>query len=470
MSLLALTENERAEAGRELVALLDDYERSIPARPIVPPTDRDALLGLLDDPFAESGVGVTRLFEDIKERVLPNSTTIAHPRFLAYVTGPPNGIAPYVEAIAAAINQNCNFAQLSPAASVIEQSVVRWLAGLFGWGGQSGGIITDGGSMATLNALTTALHAHCPDFRARGLQAQQAPLVLYTSEQAHRSVDKAAAILGLGLGNVRAIPTDSDFRMRADVLRQVVEDDLAAGLRPFCVVATSGTVATGAIDPIDEIADICADHGLWLHIDGAYGGLFVLSERVRAALAACTRADSISVDPHKLLFAPMEAGCLIVRDRRRLADAFSFSSSYLTVADDPLMVDYMDYGPQLSRSFKAFKVWGALRAFGVGAFRGAIDENLDLARYFAERVTASPVMELMAPVTLTAVCLRLTTIDGSAHDTVLRKLNAEGTALLGPIRLNGRDGIRACVTNYRTTKADIDLIVDRLADLARSYG
>ncbi|ALG07002.1 pyridoxal phosphate-dependent decarboxylase family protein [Kibdelosporangium phytohabitans] len=463
---LDLTEQERADAGRELVALLDSYERSIPARPIVPVLDREVLRGLREDPFPERGLGVARLFRDIRDKVLPNSTTVAHPRNLAYVLGPPNGIAPYTEAIAAAINQNCNFSQLSPAASVIEQSVVRWLTGLFEWGDGSGGIITDGGSMATLNALTTALHEHCPDFRATGLQAGRAPLVLYTSQEAHRSVQKAAAILGLGVDNVRSVPTGADFRLRADVLRQAVEADRAAGLRPFCVVATSGTVATGAIDPIGEIADICADHGLWLHIDGAYGGLFVLSERLRGSLAACTRADSISVDPHKLLFAPLEAGCLLVRDRRKLADAYSFSSSYLPGGDDSLLVDYMDYGPQLSRGFKAFKVWSAVRAFGVSAFRSAIDDNLDLARYFAERVSASPVMELMAPVTLTAVCLRITTIAESAHDSVLRQLNADGTALLGPVRLNGRDGIRACVTNYRTTKADIDLVADRLAGIA----
>ncbi|ONI81274.1 hypothetical protein ALI144C_22380 [Actinosynnema sp. ALI-1.44] len=465
---LTLTDPERADAGRELVALLDSYERSIPARPIVPALDRDVLLGLREDPFPEQGVGVARLLRDIRDKVLPNSTTIAHPRNLAYVLGPPNGIAPYVEAIAAAINQNCNFSQLSPAASVIEQSVVRWLAGLFGWGTGAGGLITDGGSMATLNALTTALHDHCPDFRATGLQAGRPALVLYTSREAHRSVQKAAAILGLGVDNVRSIATDADFRLRADVLRQTVEADRVAGLRPFCVVATSGTVATGAIDPVDEIADICADHGLWLHIDGAYGGLFVLSERVRGSLAACTRADSISVDPHKLLFAPLEAGCLLVRDRRKLADAYSFKSSYLPDGDDSLMIDYMDYGPQLSRGFKAFKVWGALRAFGVGAFRSAVDDNLDLARYFAERVSASPVMELMAPVTLTAVCLRITTITESAHDDVLSTLSAEGTALLGPVTLDGRDGIRACVTNYRTTKADIDLVVDRLTGIAMS--
>ncbi|MEV8512120.1 pyridoxal-dependent decarboxylase [Dactylosporangium sp. NPDC051484] len=243
--------------------------------------------------------------------------------------------------------------------------------------------------------------------------------------------------------------------------------DGAAGREPFCVVATAGTVMSGAIDPIGPIADLCEREGLWLHVDGAYGGLFVLADRRRAALDACRRADSIALDPHKLLFAPLEAGCLLVRDRTRLARAYAFKSAYLTVEEDPLMVDYMDYGPQLSRGFKALKVWSALQAFGVGAYRTVVDHLLRLADHLGQRVEADPNLELMAPVTLTAVCFRMKGATEAEHTAALATLAGEGTALLGPALLDGRHGLRACVTNYRTGLADIDAVADRVGELAR---
>lgn len=466
---LSLSEDERQTANKLLTAFFDDYERSISDRPLVPGLDREVLAELLAAPFPDRGIGVEGLFRAITDKILPNSTTVAHPRFLAYVFGPPNGIAPYAEAVAAAINQNCNFWQLSPAASVIERAVVRWLAGLFDYGEQAGGILTGGGSIATLNALTTALNARRPDFRRQGLQAADRRLVVYTSTEAHRCVDKAAAILGIGLDNVRHIPTDDRYRMRVDALQDAVRADRDAGLEPFCVVATAGTVTTGSIDPITDIADVCAAEDLWLHVDGAYGALFVLSDRTRGALTPCARADSIALDPHKLLFAPLEAGCLLVRDRSLLTNAYAFSSSYLTVEEDSLMLDYMDYGPQLSRDFKALKVWSALQTFGIGAFRSTIDRVLDLAHHLADRIQGEPDLELMAPAPLTAVCFQIKCATEADHTAVLAALIEENTTLLGPARLGDRHGIRACITNFRTTHADIDLIVDRLAEIARGH-
>ncbi|GAA4264027.1 pyridoxal phosphate-dependent decarboxylase family protein [Dactylosporangium darangshiense] len=463
---LGLDDEDRRTASRLLAEFFDRYEQSVATAPIVPQVDRDVLAGLLADPFPDKGIGVEGLFRAINEKILPNSTKVAHPRFLAYVQGPPNGVAPYAEAIAATINQNCNFWQLSPAASVIERAVVSWLAGLFGYGEASGGILTSGGSVASLHALTTALHERRPEFRAAGLQTSGPALVVYTSGEAHRCIDKAVAILGLGLDNVRHIATDSGHRMRVDALAEAVRADRAAGREPFCVVATTGTVMSGAIDPIGPIADLCEREGLWLHIDGAYGGLFVLADRVHPAFDDCRRADSIALDPHKLLFAPLEAGCLLVRDRANLARAYAFKSAYLTVEDDPLMVDYMDFGPQLSRGFKALKVWSALQAFGVDSYRGVIDQVLQLAEHLRRRVEEDPNLELMAPVTLSAVCFRIKGWTEAQHAAVRATLAEDGTALLGPARLGGRHGLRACVTNYRTTYADIDLVVDRISELA----
>ncbi|HEX4595047.1 MAG TPA: pyridoxal-dependent decarboxylase [Bryobacteraceae bacterium] len=466
---LNLDDGEIEQAGLLLTAFLRSYEQSIPARRVVPALDRPALEEIFDQPFTEEGLGVERLFQLITREVVPNSTTIAHPRFLAYVLPPPNGIAPFAEAIAAALNQNCNFWQLSPAASVIERKVIGWLAGLYHFPAAAGGMLSSGGSMATLSAIATALQDKYPgDFRRDGLQAGRARLVLYTSEEAHRSVEKNAVILGLGLDNVRKIPVDSAFRMRVDLLQAAVRRDREAGHQPFCVVATAGTVNTGAIDPIPEIARFCAQEDLWLHVDGAYGALFVLGDRCKDELAPCGLADSMSLDPHKMLFAPLEAGCLLVKDRQKLRGAFQFASSYLTVNPDPLLTNYLEYGPELSRSFKAFKIWCSLQALGVKAFVSAIDQTLDLAEYMAEQIHKDDTMELLAPVRLTAVCFRLKDRTDAENQTVLRKLVEEGTALLGPVEIGGRSGLRACIANYRTQRDDIDLVLDRIRLLAAS--
>jgi aromatic-L-amino-acid decarboxylase len=428
--------------------------------------DRNQLSDLFATPFPDVGIGVELLFRDIQEKVVPNCTTVAHRRFLAYVLGPPNGIAPYAEAIAAALNQNCNFWQLSPAASVIERKVISWLGSLFGYPETAGGILTSGGSMATLMALSVAMHEKAPiDLHKTGLSALASPLVLYTSAEAHRSVDKGAAILGLGSDHVRKIPVDADFRLRVDLLQAAIAGDRRAGATPFCVVAAAGTVNTGAIDSIDDIADLCARESLWLHVDGAYGALFVLSNQMKDRLFSCGRADSIALDPHKLLFAPLEAGCLIVRNRDQLRNTFHFTSSYLPDEQDPLLINFLEYGPQLSRGFKAFKIWCSLQAFGVQAFRIAAERMLGLSRYMAARVTSEPLLELMAPVRLTAVCFRFK--NGASNHTILARLAEEGTALLGPVHINGRDGIRACITNYRTCESDVDLVVDRLLQLEK---
>jgi aromatic-L-amino-acid decarboxylase len=465
--VLSLDTSERELAAQLLASFFDEYERSISERHILPALDRASLESLLTTPFPDKGIGVEGVFREINQKILPNSTTVSHPRFLAYVIGPPNGIAPYAEAIAAAINQNCVIWRGGPAASVVERAVVAWLGGLFGYDDDAGGILTPGGSIATLDALTSALQARRPRFREQGLQTAGPSLVVYTSAEAHWCIDKAAAILGIGLDNVRRLPVDDQYRMRADALRQAIRADRQRGLEPFCVVATPGTVTTGSIDPIRDIADVCEREHLWLHLDGAYGGLFALSDRKREAFEACARADSIAVDPHKLLFAPLEAGCLLVRDRTTLSEAFAFRPSVGVVDKDPLMPDYMDYGPQLSRSFRALKLWSALQAFGVGAFRSAIDWTLDLARYLAGLIEAEPGLELMAPAPLTAVCFRIKGASEADHAAVLTRLVEEGTAFLIPARIDGRPGIRACVTNYRTTHADIDLIVARLSELAR---
>ncbi|MFO1198534.1 MAG: pyridoxal-dependent decarboxylase [Burkholderiaceae bacterium] len=466
---LLFTPEQHDEAARLLDAFASRYHAGLEHRPVFPPIDRPALRALIAAPMPERGTPLPELFDELERVIVPNSTHTAHPRFLPYVQPSPNALSPYADHVAAVLNQNCNLWHLSPAANAVEQAVLRGFADLFGLPGTAGGLLTSGGSMANLVGLTAARdHALGADARTLGLQGRASPLVLYASDQTHSSVDKAVSILGLGTDNLRHVPSDDAFRVRLDLLAQAVAADRGAGRTPFCVVANAGTVTTGAIDPIDALADFCAREGLWLHVDGAYGALAALSGRFRPPLAAIARADSVSLDPHKFLFCAFEAGCVLVRERAHLRHAFGASASYLTMSEDPDFVDFANLGPQLSRAFKALKVWWSLRHFGTGTYERVIERMADLAAGLGERVRARPGFELLAPVVFNCVCFRLTGLDDDGNRRALKALVDGGTAFLGPAAVKGRTGLRACFMNLRTTPADLDLILDRLEAIAAS--
>jgi aromatic-L-amino-acid decarboxylase len=458
--LLFDTEMHR-EAGRLLGEFLAHYEVDLSNQPVLPPIDRDAMRAILTEPLPEEGRPLEDLFQEFRDVVVPNSTNVAHPRFLPYVLPSPNGISAFADALASTLNQNCNLWTLSPAANAIEQRVISWFHELFRFPQGSGGIITSGGSMANLTALAIARDTVLgQSARTEGLQGRESPLRLYVSEQVHNSVDKAAVILGLGLNHVRHIPCDAQFRMRLDLLKEAVLHDRRERLSPFCVVGSAGTVTTGAIDPLDALADFCGEEGLWLHIDGAYGALAILSDRMQAQLLPAGRAHSLSLDPHKLLFAPLEAGCVLVRNAQDMRSTYSFVPSYLSMVADAEFLNYAEYGPQLSRSFKALKVWWSLRAYGRRAYAKAIDSLYDLASYMGERTRAEPDLELMAPVTLNAVCVRCRHLTDSQNERVLARLLAEDVAFLGRAEVKGKFCLRACFMNLRTTREDVDQILD----------
>jgi aromatic-L-amino-acid decarboxylase len=247
-----------------------------------------------------------------------------------------------------------------------------------------------------------------------------------------------------------------------DLLKEAVLRDRGEGLTPFCVVGSAGTVTTGAIDPLDAMADFCREEGLWLHIDGAYGALAILGDRMKSQLLPAARAHSLSLDPHKFLFTPLEAGCVLVRNAEFMRSTYSFIPNYLSMVSDPDFVDYAEYGPQLSRSFKALKVWWSLRAYGRKTYAKAIDSLCDLASYMGERIHDEPALELMAPVTLNAVCVRCRNLNDSQNKRVLARLLSEGIAFLGRAEIKGKFSLRACFMNLRTTREDVDRIVDAL--------
>lgn len=467
--LLLFDADQRRRAAAATETFCDDYLSSVAERPVFPEIDRPALRAIMDAPLPRQGEELGELFEELRDVVVPNSTHTAHPRFLPYVQPSPNGLSPYAEQVAATLNQNCNLWTLSPAANAIEQAVLRWFADLFGLGDQAGGILTSGGSVANLVGLTAARdHAFGSEARRTGLQGGGQRLVLYTSDEVHSSVDKAVSILGLGTDNIRRVPTDDAFRIDLSALSRMMEADRAAGHRPFCVVASAGTVTTGAIDPIEDVARLCREHGAWLHVDGAYGALAALSERFFEPMSAIRHADSVSLDPHKFLFASFEAGCVLVRDRATLKHAFSAQPSYLTMSEDEDFLDFANYGPQLSRGFKAFKVWWSLKHYGADAYARAIERMADLAAYMGERIEQDPAFELLAPVTFNCVCFRLEGLDDEANAAALKALVASGDAFLGPAAVKGRAGLRACFMNLRTTEQDVDVVLKALTRRTQS--
>lgn len=468
MTELLFEPREHLQAAQMLGEFLADHESELHNRRVMPEIDREAMQTILNEPFPEEGLSLEALFEEFREVVVPNSTNVAHPRFLPYVLPSPNGISAIAEALASTLNQNCNMWSLSPAANAVEQRVISWFHELFSFPAGSGGIITSGGSMANLTALAIARDRYLGDSaRREGLQTRNSPLRLYLSDQVHNSSDKAAVILGLGLDHVRHIPSDEGFRMRMDKLKEAVLEDRSEGMSPFCVVGSAGTVTTGAIDPLDELADFCGEEGLWLHIDGAFGALAVLSDRLRPKLQPAGRAHSLSLDPHKMLFAPLEAGCVLVRDAETMRSTFSFVPTYLSMESDADFVNYAEYGPQLSRSFKALKVWWSLRAFGRRAYARAIDYLCDLAAYMGERARAEPALELLAPVTLNAVCLRFQGLTDAQNARLLARLLSEDVAFLGRAQVGGRYCLRACFMNLRTTREDVDCILDEMIRFGR---
>jgi len=463
---LLLTPDQIRDASARLAEILVGYESSLEARAVLPELDRGALRRILEEPWPEEGRPLDALFDEFAEVIIPNSAHIAHPRYLAYVLASPHGLAPFAEALMAALNQSASIWTLSPAANAIEQTVLRWLAELFGFPSDAIGHITSGGSMANLVALQSARdRALGPAARTQGLQGGGAPLQVYTSTEVHGSVDKAVSMLGLGTDHLVRIPVDDRFRIRVDLLRDRIGADRAAGLRPLCVVASAGTVTTGAFDPLRELAALCAEENLWLHVDGAYGALGVLSERIAPLLEGVDAADSIALDPHKLLFNSVEAGCVLLRDREQARRSFGQESSYIARDADPDLIDFVDYGPQLSRSIKAFKVWWAIRAFGRSAYVRTLDRLLSLAKDMGDRIEAHESLELLAPVTFTAVCFRHRQLDEAGNAELLRAVLDSGVAYLGPARVAGVLGLRACFTNLRTTDQDVETVLEAVARL-----
>lgn len=492
-SSLDISDAELRELSSAVTKLVTEYFAEVSNLPVFPETSAGQTTAQIGGELPLAGEPLAQLLDDCRA-ILENSRHNGHPRFFGYVASPATPPGAFADLLASALNANVTSWRSGPAATEIERTVVGWLGSMIGYGDHAHGLLTSGGSMANLTALLIAHRAKAnADVASTGLWNVSPPMTVYASDQIHMSIPKAADILGLGRAQVRLVPSDDRFRMDASALRETIAADIARGLKPFCVVASAGTVNTGAVDPLAEIADVAQEFGLWFHIDGAYGALAALDETKRPLFRGLDQADSISLDPHKWLYVPLDSGCLLFRDEARARAAFSFDSAdYIKVheqnADEAFA--FWNYGPELSRRFRALKIWLTLRYYGVERIAAAIKEDCALAAYLGEQVAAATDFELLGPPELSICCfryvppalqgrLRAAGADAAAVDTELNveldELNTKimnavqrgGRAYLSSATIRGKFVLRACITNFRTTRADIDETLEIVRDAAR---
>lgn len=419
----------------------------------------ERLVGAPREPPPEAGEPFGDLLRQAVEGAAHGFTTTG-PGFLAYIPGGGLWSAVVADFIAAGLNRFVTIWGAAPALVQIEWQAIRWLAELFGYPDTSSGIFTSGGSMSSFSAIVTARRARLGEDLTGG--------TLYVSEQTHASVLKAAVLAGFPRAHVRSLPTDASLRMDTEAARAAIRADRARGLRPFLVVATAGTTNTGAVDPIDNLADLAAEEGIWFHVDAAYGGFFYLTDRGRAAFRGIERTNSVTLDPHKGMFLPYGTGCLLVRDGQRLRDAHDIHvGEYMQdhIGND-LTPNFSDLSPELSRDFRGLRVWLPLKLHGVEAFRAALDEKLDLTQVLFEGIRDLPGMVIPWEPELSIVAFRLepegTTPEEADRAThlLLDRINASRRVFLSSTRLAGRTYIRPCILSHRTHRDRIDEAIE----------
>ena len=478
-SSLDLSREAIDQLSSQASQLVAEYFSSITERRVFPDTYAGKLYTLIDTELGIDGEPLEKLLDECRT-VIDLSRHNGHPRFFGYVASPSTPIGAYADLIGAAFNPNITCWRSAPGGTEIEKIVVRWLGSLISYNTDARGLLTSGGSMANMIALLTASRRKAGyNISTSGLWNSGPPLTLYVSEEVHMSVPKAADILGLGRDNVRTIRCDENLRLDVESLRRAIQDDLSKGLRPFCVVGSAGTVGTGVVDPLNDVADVAREFDLWFHVDGAYGAPAVLNPDKKNLFRGMERADSLSLDPHKWLYVPVDAGCLLFRDDEVFRTTFSSQDAeYIKrhgYSDDEAFA-FWDYGVELSRRFRALKVWLTLRYYGTRKIAAAISDDMKLAAYLGQLVDQADDFELLSPVELSICCFRyvppeLKAASGpnaKAINEQLDQLNARimnvvqtgGRAYLSNASVHGRFALRACITNFRTTRADIEATVE----------
>jgi aromatic-L-amino-acid/L-tryptophan decarboxylase len=478
---------ERArQLGEDVVDLWTELLARLPELPVSRDFRADRVRQRLALTLPEDPMERGDLLEHLRALVLENSIYPGHPGFLAYISGAGTVPGAAADLIAAGLNQNLGPFRLSPGGTTIEEHLTGWLARRFGLPEEAGGQLVAGGAMANLVALKVARDRALGDgARERGV-GEGPPLAFYASTESHVVQARAADVLGLGTAAVRPVPVDEGWRMRTDALADALQRDLEAGARPAAVIATAGTTATGAIDPLPEIAELCESHRVHFHVDACYGGPAVLADDLRPLLEGIERADSIVVDAHKWLYTPLLGGCVLVRERELLPTAFASEASYTWLHEDARQgVDFAMHGPDFSRSFAALRIWLSLLAHGTTAYGRRISHDAALARYLGELVSEHPDFELMTPVSLSICCFRYAPEALAGDQEGLDRLNqdlltalmADGRVYCSNAVLDGRFCLRVCIVNFRTEAVHLELLLEvagehgrRLSDIAAKPG
>lgn len=454
--------------------IVDDavnYIRDVRSRPVWQDMPPDVRLRFREG-VPEDGQPLREVYRQIITDVLPYPMGNIHPRFWMWYMGASNFTGALGDFLAAILGSNLGGGD--HAAAEIDKQVVGWMKEMVGYPSEASGTLVSGGSMANLIGLTVARNTMSGiDMRELGVSALTAPMRFYGSDQIHSCHQTAVEAIGLGNRALRRVPSGADCRMDVSALRKAIADDRAAGLRPACVIATAGTVNTGAIDNLEEIADLCAAEGLWMHVDGCIGALLAIAPEGRALVRGIERADSIALDPHKWLHAPFEVGCALVRDAKAHLGTFSVTPEYLKAAPRGIASGAWlhDFGLQTSRGFRALKVWMALKEHGLAKFGRLIDQDLAHARYLSERIEATPELTLCFPTVINIVCFRYD--PGGVSEAALKQLNMEimvrmqeaGSAAVSDTTVRGCHCLRAAINNHRTTPSDLDMLVEEVARL-----
>jgi glutamate/tyrosine decarboxylase-like PLP-dependent enzyme len=480
-----LAPEEFRRLGHELVDRLAGHMARMPEGPVRPDETGAAVRGALNAGrrLPETGADAGALLDTAANLLFEHSVFNGHPRFFGYITSSPAPIGVLGDFLASAVNQNCGGWMLAPMATEIEAQTVRWISQLIGFSSAdagSPGVLVSGGNMANFVCLLAARTAKAGwDVRKTGISGSHPRLMLYASSETHTWVQKAADLFGFGTDAIRWIPVDEHQRLKTDDLRRQIELDRARGDRPFLVVGTAGSVSTGAIDPLPELAEICREHDLWFHVDGAYGAFAAALPDVPADLRGLSQADSVAVDPHKWLYAPLEAGCALVKRPTDLRNAFSYHPPYYRFGEEAL--NFVDYGLQNSRGFRALKVWLALQQLGRSGYVASMAEDIRLSRKLFDVVRAHPEFEALTQ-SLSIATFRYVPRElrsklgepeteaslNTLNEELLARLEKSGRAFLSNAVIAGKFAMRACIVNFRTTDADIDALPEIIASLART--
>src|SRR6266403_370009 len=468
--MLDPTPDEIGDWGNSVIQLMAEYLGGLRDHKVYRHISSREIRDSLDPALPTKGIDFDALLKVFRENIIPFSRQNAHSRMFGYVQSPGTPLAAFADLLASTLNANLTVWRSAPAPVELERLTIDWIRQILGFNAEAGGLFVSGGSMANLAAIAAARQVKdCSSGRLR----------IYVSSETHFSIAKAAALLGIGRENVRQVAVDERFRIRIDDLVAKITADLEAGYVPFCVAANAGTVNTGAVDPLVEVRQIADRFQLWMHVDGSYGAFAVLAKSARKLFAGIQRADSIALDPHKWLYLPVDVGCVIYRAPEIARTAFAHEAEYTRIigeeADEAFA--FWDYGPELSRRFRALKVWILLKGVGLDSLGEAIESNLACARYLESMVRASDDFEMVAPVELSIFCFRHVparlrnkspkAID-AFNERLLVALQRDGSSYLSNATLGDRFALRGCVLNYRTTLRDMEILLDDLRRVASS--